>query len=112
MIPGLGGLNPGKMKAMMKQMGINQEDIDANRVTIEKADGNKIIIEKPSVVKITMQGQESFQVSGEVREEADTGIKESDVLLVMEKTGASKEKAIRALEDANGDIAEAILKLS
>ena len=27
---GLGGMNPGKMKAMMKQLGINQEEIEAD----------------------------------------------------------------------------------
>lgn len=111
MIPGLGGMNPAKIKGMMKQMGINQEDIEASRVTIEKNDGNKIVIDNPNVVKITMQGQESFQVSGEVREE-EVGIKESDVLLVMEKTGKKKEIVIEALEESNGDIAEAIVKLS
>ena len=42
MFPGLGGMNPAKMKGMMKQLGINQEDIDAERVTIEKTDGSKI----------------------------------------------------------------------
>ena len=36
MFPGLGGgLNSKKMQAMMKQMGIGQEEIDASRVVIE-----------------------------------------------------------------------------
>lgn len=112
MFGGLGGMNPAKMKAMMKQMGIDMKDVDAQRVIIEKTDGNKIIIENPSVQKITAQGQESWQISGDAREEADTGVKESDILLVMEKTGKNKEEAIKALEKANGDIAEAILELS
>ena len=62
------GLNPKKMQAMMKQMGINQEEIDANRVVIERDDGN-IIIDNPNVVKIGMQGQENFQITGDVSEE-------------------------------------------
>ena len=36
-------IDPKKMQAMMKQMGIAQEDIDANRVTIECDDKNIII---------------------------------------------------------------------
>ena len=45
------GLDPKKMQAMMKQMGISNEEINASRVIIEKADGN-IIIDNPNVVKI------------------------------------------------------------
>ena len=41
-----GGLDPKKMQAMMKQMGISQQEIDTSKVVIEKADGNKIIIER------------------------------------------------------------------
>ena len=105
-----GGLDPKKMKAMMKQMGINQEEIEALRVIIEK-EGGKIVIENPSVQKITMQGQISYQIAGESHEEAE-GIKEEDILMVAEKTGKSKEEAREALESVNGDIAEAIVKLS
>lgn len=110
MIPGLGGIDPRKMQQMMKQMGINQEDIDAQRVIIEKTDG-RIIIENPSVQKIKMQGQESWQITGEAREEEDGSIKEEDIKLVMEKTGKTKSEAIGALEET-GDIAGAIIKLS
>ncbi len=105
-----GGIDPSKMKAMMKQMGIKQEEIEAERVVIECSD-RKIIIESPSVQKIIMQGNESWQITGEAREEG-AGIREEDVKLVMEKTGAAEEKARKALEEAEGDIAEAIIKLS
>ena len=42
-------MNPKKMQAVMKQMGISQEDIDASKVTIEKTDGSNITINNPSV---------------------------------------------------------------
>jgi nascent polypeptide-associated complex subunit alpha len=106
------GLDPKKMQAVMKQMGISQQEIDASKVTIEKTDGSRIIIEPASVTKIKMQGQETFQVVGEIREETgEVGISEEDIQTVMEKTGASKAKAKKALEET-GDLAEAILKLS
>lgn len=111
MIPGLGGMNPAKMKQMMKQLGINQEEIEAVRVTIEKVDGTKTIIEPAGVVKIVMQGQESWQVTGEAREEVGSVISDEDVQLVMDKTGKS-EKEVRAALEEYGDIAEAIVKLS
>jgi nascent polypeptide-associated complex subunit alpha len=112
MIPGLGKINPKQMQAMMRQMGIAQEDIDAARVVIEKTDNSKIVIDNPSVQKIKMQGQESFQITGDAREESGSAFSEEDVKLVMEKTGKPEGEARSALEETGGDIAEAIVNLS
>ena len=71
----------------------------------------KVVIENPSVQKIMMKGQESWQITGESHDEA-LGVSEEDIKLVMEKTGTSKEKAKKALEDVCGEVAEAIVKLS
>ncbi len=110
------GLDPKKMQAVMKQMGIAQEEIDASRVIIETSEKN-IIINQPSVIKIKMQGQTNFQISGEVSEEApnsreETDTTEEDIQTIMDKTGCDKEKAKNALESAKGDLTEAILSLS
>jgi nascent polypeptide-associated complex subunit alpha len=104
------GFDPRKMQAVMKQMGINQSEIDASKVIIEKSDGSKIIIENPSVTKIKMQGQESFQIAGDIVEQEEK-FSEEDVQVIMEKTNCNKKEAIQALEET-GDLAEAILKLS
>ena len=107
-----GGLDPKKMQAMMRQMGIKQEEVEVERVILESAD-KRIIIKPANVQKIVMQGQESWQVTGEAREELkETEISEEDVAMVAEKAGVSKEDARKALEKANGDIAEAIMTLS
>ena len=58
-------IDPKKMQAMMKQMGINQEQIDAERVIIEKENEN-IIINNPNVVKVNMQGQTNYQITGDI----------------------------------------------
>ena len=74
----------------MKQMGIKQEEIDALRVVIEKSDG-KIVIEPAQVTKINMQGQESFQITGEIREENnEEEFSEQDIETIMEKTKRTK----------------------
>ncbi len=104
-----GGLDPKKMQAVMKQMGIKQEEIEAARVIIEGSD-KKIVIEHPSVQKITMQGQVSWQITGEVREE-EAGIREEDIDLVAGQAGVSKEKARAALEKHGGDLAQALASL-
>ncbi|MEK6833285.1 MAG: nascent polypeptide-associated complex protein [Nanoarchaeota archaeon] len=106
------GVDPKQMQGMLKKMGISQEDIDASRVIIEKIDNSRIIIENPSVQKIKMQGQETFQIAGDIFEEqGKEEISEEDIKTVMEKTGVSEKKARKALEET-GDLAEAILELS
>lgn len=114
----LPGLNPKKMNALMKQMGISQNEIPAKRVIIETEDKN-IIIDNPSVTKINMQGQENFQISGDISEQPKQTIEEEpknhteeDLQTIIEKTNCTKEQAEKALKDANGDLTEAILSLS
>jgi nascent polypeptide-associated complex subunit alpha len=108
-----GKINPKQIQGMMKRMGIAQTQIDAKRVVIEQEDGVNLVIENPSVMKINMQGQETFQISGDISEESaeEEVFSEQDVETVMEKTGKSKEEARQALEDNEGDIAGAIISL-
>ena len=101
-------MDPKQMARMMKQMGVNTVEIAAERVVIETAD-EKIIVEPAQVTKISMQGQESFQISGTVRTEQS--MKEDDIELVMEKAGCTREQAVEALTKSGGDIAEAIISL-
>lgn len=110
MLPGMGGMDPRKIGRMMDSLGIKNDDIPAKEVIIEKADGGKIIISSPSVSKISMQGQESFQISGRISE-IEGGPSEEDVKMVAEATGKSADDAKKALAEANGDIAAAIMKL-
>jgi len=112
-------LDPKKMQAIMSQMGIKQQEIDATRVIIETETKN-IIINNPSVVKVNMQGQDSFQISGDVTEEETKKDSEEygkdrweeDISTIMEKTGCSRKDAEQALDNTNGDLADAILALS
>jgi len=114
------GINPKKMQAMMKQMGIAQEEINANQVIIKTNEKN-IIISNPSVIKIKMQGQENFQISGDISEqekeskdeqEPEEDTTEEDIQTIIEKTGVNEEQAKDALEKSNNDLADAILSLS
>jgi alpha-NAC-related protein len=104
-------INPKQMQAVMKQMGINQEDIPSSKVIIEKEDGKRIIISNPSLTKIKMSGNETFQIAGDVSEESAEKFSKEDVSTIMQKTNCSEKQALKALEET-GDLAEAILKLS
>ncbi len=99
------GINPRQMQQMMKRMGIKTEEIDAESVVIHGTEKD-IVIENPQVVKTIMQGQESFQISGTVKEqeknasgdESEISISEEDIKVVMEQAKVSEEEAIAALE--------------
>lgn len=108
MLPGMGGMDPKAMARAMQQMGIKTEEIPAQRVIIER-DGSQIIIENPQITKIVMSGQASFQIAGRVVEK--TALSDEDVKMVAQSAGVDEQKARAALEEASGDIAEAIMKL-
>ncbi len=104
----LPNMNPKQMEKMMKQMGINSKEINAEKVVIY-TEGEEIHINSPNVTQITMQGQTSFQVGGVVSKRER--INEEDVKMVMEKAGVDREKAVEGLKEHKGDIAETILSL-
>lgn len=104
MIP---GMNPRQMQGMMKKLGIQQKEIDAEEVII-KLKESEIVIKNPQVSKINMMGQETFQVIGEA-EEREKGFEEGDVVMVMEQASCSRKEAIEALRKSDGDIAKAIV---
>lgn len=107
-------MNPRKMQHMMKKMGIQQSEIDATEVIIKCPD-KEIVITNPSVSKVNMMGQQTYQVVGEEHERSpDTkpDINEDDINTVMKQTGCSEEQAKKAIEEKNGDLAEAIMALT
>lgn len=104
-------MNPKMLKKAMKKMGVKQTEIDAIEVVIKTKDG-KYVVKNPEVLQINMMGQESLQVTGDmVFVEEEEEIKKGDVQLVMKQAKCSEEEALKALEKADGDIAQAILEL-
>ncbi|WP_067052424.1 nascent polypeptide-associated complex protein [Methanofollis ethanolicus] len=112
MFPG-GKINPKKMKQMMKQLGMEIEQLeDVKRVVIETGKGN-YVFDEAEVVATIMQGATTYQINGEARfEPAALDIPEDDVKLVMEQTGTTAAAAREALAATDGDIAGAILRLT
>ncbi len=103
------GMNPKMLKQAMKQLGVKEEQIEAEEVIIRTKEKD-LIIRNPSVAKVIMMGQESIQVTGEIEEQPRLSIE--DVRLVMEQANVSEKEAKSALDKSNGDIAGAILLLS
>ncbi|MDP2666824.1 MAG: nascent polypeptide-associated complex protein [Candidatus Diapherotrites archaeon] len=116
MFPGLGGVNPSQMKAMMRQMGITSEDLSAARVTIELDNGTKLVFDQPSVNCMEMKGQKTYTISGDAHTEEGGStsappIPEDDIALVAQQANVSQEQAKDALEAHDGDMAAAIASL-
>jgi nascent polypeptide-associated complex subunit alpha len=109
MMPGMRGLDPKAMQRMMRQMGIKNEEIDAERVVIEGRT-KKIVIENPSVSVIEMQGKKTYTVMGEEKEE-EKGVSREDIEMVMKQANVDDKKAEAALKKNEGDLAAAILEL-
>ncbi len=111
------GLSPRDMKKLMRQFGIKIEELKVERAVLELEDGRILILEPPTASFMMKQkGQPpTFYLVGspreEKREEAKIEISEEDIELVAEQAGVSREEAKKALEEAGGDIAEAILRL-
>ena len=134
---GGGGLNPRKMRQMMKQMGIDVDELDVEEAIIRTSDGEELVFDSPDVTRMDARGQQTYQVVGdpEVSEVGDTAegdgtdegdevdttgdgssvggtdIPDSDVEIVAERTGASEDEAREALEAEDGDLAAAVSRL-
>jgi nascent polypeptide-associated complex subunit alpha len=146
MMPGGRGMNPRMLQQMMKQLGIQVEDIDdVQRVVIETPTKD-IVFTRPAVSAMKAQGQTTYQVQGEPqvlpkgagsvkegpahRHPADTGagvvvspkpgaapapaalFTDEDVKMVMQAASVNREKARKALEETEGEVAAAIVKLT
>lgn len=103
----LPGMNINQIKKLMKDV----EEIEAERVIIEGP--KRLVIEKPKVMRMSVMGQDTFQVIGEAKEvaEAEEAFTEDDIKLVMEQTGADEEDVKESLVMNKGDIAKTILDL-
>ncbi|MDH5375800.1 MAG: nascent polypeptide-associated complex protein [Candidatus Bathyarchaeota archaeon] len=108
-------VNPREAKRMMQRMGLSMDAIPDVEQVIIKTSGKEITIEEPEVAIMEVQGQKIFQVAGgkitEKAAERKTIIPEEDARLVADQTGKSLEKARKALEECEGDLAKAILLL-
>ena len=136
MLPGMGGrgMNPKKVAAMMRSMGIEMEDIDDVEEVIIRTKDKEIYFTDAAVSKMTARGEVTWQVMGTAKTRplgaaatptaagpaaatpAPAGpvkldVRDEDVDLVASQANVSKEKARKALEEANGEPAEALMKL-
>ena len=107
------GMNPRQMNQMMKKLGINVKEIPNVEKVIILTDSKEYVFSEAEVTLMDAQGQKTYQVVGNpsiANREKETP--EEDINLIVEQTGVSKEEAMKVLKETDGDIAEAIMKLS
>jgi len=118
-----------KMQQMMKQMGIDMQDLDAEEVIIKTPD-EELVFTDADVQRMDAQGQQTYTIVGEPESQARDGdagsagaddgdagdadeaaIPDDDVELVATRAGVSEGDAREALEATDGDLAAAIERL-
>ncbi len=115
-------LNPAELKRQFKKLGLKNVEIEApetEEVIIKLADGKTLVALNPQVMIVRVPGGSAMiQVVAEQLETIDEGeasetqLSEEDVKFVAEQAGVSIEEARRALEEAGGDIAAALMLLA
>lgn len=113
MMPGMGrNFNPRKMQSMMKQFGIDVNEIANVEQVIIRTPDKDIVFDRPDVSIMDVRGAKTYQIAGAPHEvPRQQQVPDADVKLVAEQTGAGEDAARVALLEAKGDLAEAILKL-
>jgi len=104
-----------EMRRMMDKMGLDMNELSNVQEVIIKTDKKEIIISKPSVTEMKAKDNSIFTVTADSYEEKELEVpifSEEDIQLVSLQAGVDDEKARIALEEANGDLAKAILNLT
>jgi nascent polypeptide-associated complex subunit alpha len=104
-----------EMRRMLDKMGLEMKDLGSIEEVIIKTDTKELYLIKPQVIEMKGKDSTIFPVVATNVEEKQRDIpvfKEEDVILVMQQATVSKEKAIQALIDSKGDMAQAILNLT
>ena len=103
------------MRRMMDKMNANMKQIEGVKEVIIRTAKKEIVISEPSVQEIEGAADGCvFAVAGKDYEEVERDVIEfpdEDVDLVCAQTGADRQRALEALSETRGDLAQAILML-
>ena len=104
-----------EMRRMLDKMGLEMKDIGNVEEVIIKTDTKELYLVKPQVIEMKGKDSTIFQVVATDIEEKQREVpsfKEEDIILVMQQANVSRERAIQALTESKGDMAQAILSLT
>ena len=104
-----------EMRRMLDKMGLDMKTMDNVEEVIIKTETKELYLIKPQVIEMKGKDNTIFQIIASDIEEKQREVpafKEEDVILVMQQANVPREKAIQALTESKGDMAQAILSLS
>ena len=104
-----------EMRRMLDKMGLEMKDLGDVEEVIIKTRTKEIFLNKPQIIEMKGKDSTIFQIVATSIEEAVKevpSISEEDITLVMQQVAVSRDKALVALTESKGDIAQAILNLT
>jgi nascent polypeptide-associated complex subunit alpha len=103
------------MRRMLDKMGLEMKDLGDVEEVIIKTRTKEIFLNKPQIIEMKGKDSTIFQIVATSIEEAVKevpSISEEDIILVMQQASVSRDRAVVALTESKGDIAQAILNLT
>jgi nascent polypeptide-associated complex subunit alpha len=112
-------VNLRELRRMLKRYGVEVEELQGVKGVTISAEDFDIVIRDPQVAILNLGQQKVVQivcsslerVRREAREAPGPAVAEEDVEFVVEQTGVSREEAAKAIAEAGGDVARAIMIL-
>lgn len=103
------------MRRMLDKMGLEMKEMGDIEEVVIRTETKELYLIKPQVIEMKGKDSTIFQVVAtdiEERQKEVPSFKDEDVVLVMQQASVSKERAIQALIDSKGDLAQAIINLT
>lgn len=104
-----------EMRRMLDKMGLEMKEMSEIEEVVIRTETKELYLIKPQVVEMKGKDSTIFQVVAtdiEERQREVPSFREEDVVLVMQQASVSKDRAIQALTDSKGDLAQAIISLT
>lgn len=115
------------MERQMRKAGVDYQQMDGATEVIIRFPDKELVIPEPQIIMMQAQGENIYQIIGQAEERTTTastevGIEvpaeskvkfsEEDVQLVASQASVTEEQARAALQQAEGNLAKAIISLT
>jgi nascent polypeptide-associated complex subunit alpha len=115
------------MEKQMRKMGVDYQQMDGATEVIIRFPDKELVIQEPQIVMMQAQGENIYQIIGQPEERAPTTstdvssevptepkpvFTEEDVQLVASQASVTEDQAREALQQAEGNLAKAIIALT
>lgn len=103
------------MRRMVNKLGVDMHELPDIKEVLIRTTSKEIILPTPTVTEMESNKDRIFTIVAQDYEERELETKsfpDADVDFVRERTGVDQARAVGALEESNGDLAQAIMILT